>query len=94
MQIEEMRALEAGQGQVQADRRAALGAMLGSAVEAGVKTGAQQKIIQGARAPSPSSVLALSKQLGVSEDEARGIIETSVTNPELMKYLTMVKGVK
>ena len=93
-QIEEMRALQASEGQRQAEAQAAVGAILGAGVEAGFQTGAQERLFAGARAPSTATVGALASSLGVPEDEARGLIELSVTNPEIFKYLTvMQKGI-
>lgn len=89
-QKEEIRALEAGRGETQAQRLAAAGAILGSGIEAGVTTAAQEKLFAGSRAPSQQSVQALATSLGVSPDEARGYIELSATNPEVFKYLTAV----
>ena len=91
-QQEEIRALEAAQGQRQAEAQAAAGAILGAGIEAGVTTAAQERLFAGARSPSQQSVQALATSLGVSPDEARGFIELSVTNPEMFRYLTIVQG--
>lgn len=91
-QREEIRALEAAEGQRQAEAQAAAGAILGAGLEAGVTTAAQERLFAGARAPSQQSVQALATSLGVSPDEARGFIELSVTNPEMFRYLTIVQG--
>lgn len=88
----ELRNLEAARGQIQEKAQAAAGAILGAGVEAGLTTGAQERLFAGARAPSQESVQALSTALGVSPDVARGYIELSVTNPEMFKYLSIVKG--
>lgn len=91
-QIEEMRALQATEGERQAQTQAAIGAILGAGVEAGVTSAAQERLFAGSRAPSQQSVQALAQSLNVSPDEARGYIELSVTNPEIMKYITAVRG--
>lgn len=95
-QEEEIRGLEAARGERQAQALGAAGAILGSGIEAGVTTAAQERLFAGARAPSQQSVQALSTTLGVSPDEARGFIELSVTNPEMFRYMTLAqsKGVK
>jgi hypothetical protein len=93
-QEEEIRALQAAEGQRQAEAQAAAGAIIGAGVEAGVTTGAQERLFAGARSPSTQTVQALSQSLGVSPDEARGYIELSITNPEVFKYLTAVQGGK
>ena len=90
-QEDEIRALEAAQGQRQAEAQAAAGAILGAGIEAGVSTAAQERLFAGARAPSQQSVQALSTQLGVSPDEARGFLELAATNPEVFKYLLIAK---
>lgn len=89
---EKMSALTAAQSDATQRRLAAVGAIGGAALEAGVTTAAQQKLIQGSRAPSPEAVSGLAASLGVSDDEARGFIELSVENPELMQYLTLMRG--
>jgi hypothetical protein len=93
-QEEEMRALSAAEGQSQAEAQAAAGAIIGSGIEAGVTTAAQERLFAGARNPSTQSVQALSTSLGVSSDEARGYIELAATNPEMFRYITLVKGQK
>jgi hypothetical protein len=93
-QKQEIAALQAAEGQRQAEAQAAAGAILGAGVEAGITTAAQERLFAGAKAPSTQSVQALATQLGVSPDEARGYIELSVTNPEIFKYLTALKGGK
>jgi hypothetical protein len=91
-QVSEIRALEAAEGQRQAESQAAAGAILGAGIEAGVTTAAQERLFAGARAPSQQSVQALSVQLGVSPDEARGFMELAATNPEVFKYLIAMQG--
>jgi len=91
-QQEEIRALEAAQGQQRAEAQAAAGAILGAGIEAGVTSAAQQQLFAGARAPSENTVQALATTLGVSPDVARGYIELSVTNPEVFKYLSVIGG--
>lgn len=93
-QEEEIRALEAARGQRRAEGAAAAGAIIGSGIEAGVTTAAQERLFAGARAPSQQSVQALSTSLGVSPDEARGYIELAATNPEVFKFLTIMQGGK
>lgn len=91
-QIEEMRALEAQRGERQKQALAAGGAILGSAIEGGVTAKAQEQLFQGAKAPSPETVNSVAKSLGVSEDEARGFLQLSVTNPEIAKYMLAARG--
>lgn len=91
-QIEEMRALEAQRGERQRQAVAAGGAILGSALEGGVTAAAQNQLFQGGKAPSPDTVNSIAKSLGVSESEARGFLELSVTNPEVAKYMLIARG--
>lgn len=91
-QQQEIRALEAAQGQQRAEAQAAAGAILGAGIEAGITSAAQQQLFAGARAPSQNAVQSLATTLGVSPDEARGFIELSAKNPEIFKYLTAIGG--
>ena len=91
-QEEEMRALQAAEGQRQAEAQAAAGAIIGSGIEAGATTAAQERLFAAARNPSTQSVQAVSSALGVSPDEARGYIELAATNPEAFKLMTIIKS--
>ena len=89
-QIDEIRALEAAQGQYSANRAQAIAGVVGSGVEAGFGAAAQQKIIQGNMTPSANSVNAISELYGISEDQARGLLEVSAKNPEALRlYQTL-----
>jgi len=95
-QVEEMRALEAARGERKAQAVGAAGAIIGSGIEAGVTTSAQERLFAGARTPSQNSVQALATTMGISPDEARGFIELGATNPDMFKYLSLISsnGVK
>jgi hypothetical protein len=87
-QKERIAAIEAAQSQKRAERAAAAASIAGAGLEAGVTTAAQQKIIQGAKSPSPQMIAAVKTAYGVTTDEeARGIIELQVTDPEAAKLL-------
>jgi hypothetical protein len=43
--------------------------------------------MQGAKEPSPSSVNILVQRYDMSEDEARGLLELSAENPDILKYM-------
>ena len=89
-QIDEIRALEAAQGQYAANRTQAIAGVVGSGVEAGFSSAAQQKIIQGNMTPSANSVNAISQLYGISDDQARGLLEVSAKNPEALRlYQTL-----
>lgn len=93
-QRDEMRALEAAVEEKRNERVQAVANIAGSAVSAGIGSAGQQAIIQGQKDISPEQASALAKQLGVSEEEARGIWELSITNPEILKYQTLMAGDK
>lgn len=89
-QIDEIRALEAAQGQYAANRTQAIAGVVGSGVEAGFSSAAQQKIIQGNMTPSSNSVNAIAQLYGISDDQARGLLEVSAKNPEALRlYQTL-----
>lgn len=84
-QKDELRSLEAAKGQYAQNRMAALAGIGTTGLEAGLTSAAQQKIIQGSRAPSESGVQALASMYGISPEQARGLYEISITNPEVLK---------
>tara|TARA_R110002020_G_scaffold122985_2_gene278979 strand:+ start:14139 stop:14804 length:666 start_codon:yes stop_codon:yes gene_type:complete len=89
-QIDEIRALEAAQGQYAANRTQAIAGVVGSGVEAGFSSAAQQKIIQGNMTPSSNSVNAIAQLYGITDDQARGLLEVSAKNPEALRlYQTL-----
>tara|TARA_R100000951_G_C2621707_1_gene174700 strand:+ start:385 stop:1050 length:666 start_codon:yes stop_codon:yes gene_type:complete len=89
-QVDEIRALEAAQGQYAANRTQAIAGVVGAGVEAGFSSAAQQKIIQGNMTPSDNSVNAIAQLYGISDDQARGLLEVSAKNPEALRlYQTL-----
>lgn len=90
-QIDEMRSLEAGVEQTRKNKVAAAASVAGGALEGTMSMKAQQKLIQGQKEASSRSVKSLSATYGISEDEARGLMETSAKNPELLAYLSLIK---
>jgi len=91
-QVDEMRALEAAVDQRKRELTSAIAGIGGAALQGGMATSAQQAIIQGQKDISPTAVAGLANQLGVSNEEARGLYELSITNPEMFKYLTALQG--
>lgn len=91
-QTDELRALEAAQGQYAANRAQSIANVAGAGLEAGLGTAAQQKIIQGATTPSANSVAAISNLYGIPENEARGLIEISAKNPEALRLYQMLNS--
>lgn len=89
---DEMRALEAAVEERRRELVGAAGAVAGAGVEAGFTTSAQQAVIQGQKDISPARVSALSQQLNVSEEEARGLYELALENPEMLKYMTALQS--
>ena len=87
-QKERIGAIEAAQSQKRAERASAAASIAGAGLEAGLTTAAQQKIIQGARNPSPQMISAVKSSYGLqTDDEARGIIELQAQDPESAKML-------
>ncbi len=94
-QKERMRALEAAASQKRAERVASVASIAGAGLEAGVTTAAQQKIIQGARNPTPQMISAVKTSLGLAtDDEARGIIELQAEDPEGAKMFIQSLGAR
>lgn len=94
-QKERMGALEAAASQKDAERVASVASIAGAGLEAGVTTAAQQKIIQGARNPTPQMISAVKTSLGLAtDDEARGIIELQAEDPEGAKMFIQSLGAR
>ena len=91
-QEEEMRALEAAVAERRREAISAAGAIVGSGIEAGLTTSAQQAVIQGQKDISPEQVAAAAEAFGTTPEKARGLIELSYKQPELAKYYLMVRG--
>lgn len=81
-QTDEIRALEAANAQYKADRAAALAGVVAGGFE-GATTSAMNKALEsGAKAPSANAVSAIAKMYGLSDDQARGLLEVTASNPE------------
>jgi len=90
-QRDRMQALEAGASQLRTDRINAAASIAGAGLEAGLTSAADQKIMQGARAPSPQMIASTKQAYGFqSDDEARGFIELSYTDPTAAKLMQEV----
>jgi len=89
---DEMRALEAAVEERRRELVGAVGSIAGAGIEAVFTTAAQQAVIQGQKDISPAKVQALSQQLGVSPEEARGYYEIAIENPEMLKYMTALQS--
>lgn len=88
---DEMRALEAAVEERRRELVGAVGSVAGAGIEAGFTESSKQAIIQGQKDISPAKVQALSQQLGVSPDEARGYYELAIENPEMLRYMTALQ---
>ena len=88
---DEMRALEAAVEERRRELVDAVGDVAGAGIEAGFTESSKQKIIQGQKDISPARVSALSQQLGMTEEQARGIYELALENPEMLKYMTLLQ---
>jgi len=89
-EIREERALEAAVEQKRMERFQSAVGIAGAGIEAGIGTAAQQAIIQGQKDISPSKIAGLSNQLSISEEEARGMYELSLENPEVFEMLKLI----
>jgi len=90
-QKDRMQALEAGASQLRTDRIDAAASIAGAGIEAGLTSAADQKIMQGARSPSPQMIASTKQAYGFqSDDEARGFIELSYTDPTAAKLMQEV----
>lgn len=90
-QLDEIAALEAGQAEYKAKRKAAVGGIAATTLEGALRTAAQTQYIQGGKAPSPDVVKAYAAQLQIPEDQARGLLEFSAMYPEQAMYMNMIK---
>jgi len=91
-QKDELAALQAADAE---KKQARLGAFMNvgtGVIESGLGAAAQQAVIQGPKDVSPETLNALAKQLDVTPEAARGLMELAVTNPSMMKYLTALQG--
>lgn len=95
-QKDRMQALEAGASQLRADRIDAAASIAGAGIEAGLTSAADQKIMQGATAPSAQLIASTKQAYGFGTDEeAMGFIELSYTDPtaaKLMQDILMAKA--
>jgi hypothetical protein len=87
-QKDRMQALEAGASQLRTDRINAAASIAGAGLEAGLTSAADQKIMQGERSPSPQMIASTKQAYGFqTDDEARGFIELSYTDPTAAKLM-------
>ena len=84
---DELRALEAAVAERKRERRDALGEVGATTLQAGFGASQQQAIVQGQKDISDEQLRALQSQTGMSEEEARGLYELALTNPEIFKYM-------
>jgi hypothetical protein len=95
-QKDRMQALEAGASQLRTERIDAAASIAGAGIEAGLTSAADQKIMQGAKAPSAQLIASTKQAYGFGTDEeAMGFIELSYTDPtaaKLMQDILMAKA--
>jgi hypothetical protein len=82
VQTDEIRALEAAKAQYASDRIAALTSIAGGAIEGGITSSANKAAESGARSPSSNALSAVGKLYGLNDDQARGLLEITASNPE------------
>lgn len=91
-QLDEMAALGAAVEERRRELAGAIGNVAGAGIQAAGSTLAQQAVIQGQKDISTAQVQGLATSLGVSPDEARGLYELSLENPEMFKYITALQS--
>lgn len=91
-QLDEMAALGAAVEERRRELAGAIGGIAGAGIQAAGSTLAQQAVIQGQKDISTAQVQGLATSLGVSPDEARGLYELSLENPEMFKYITALQS--
>jgi len=93
-QKDEMRALEAAVAQRRAEAIGAASAIAGAGLEAGLMEAKNQALIQGSKDIPPTQVAALANSLGITEEEARGLYELSLTRPKEFELIMKARGTK
>ena len=83
----DMRALEAAVAARKQEVVNSVATVAGTALEAGFTESKNQAIIQGQKDVSPEQVASVQQAFGITEAQARGMIETGYKNPELAKYM-------
>lgn len=90
-QEDEIRNLQAAESERREQSVAAAGAILGAGIEGGVNEAAFQKIAA-QKKPSEAQVLAYATTFNTTPEMARGILELGATNPEALRYMSVLKG--
>lgn len=91
VQTDEIRALEAAKAQYASDRIAALTSIAGGAIEGGITSSANKAAESGAKNPSQNAISAVGKLYGLNDDQARGLLEITASNPEAAKLFGKLK---
>jgi hypothetical protein len=91
VQSDEIRALEAAKAQYASDRLAALVSIAGGAIEGGITSSANKAAESGAKNPSSNALSAVGKLYGLNDDQARGLLEITASNPEAAKLFGKLK---
>jgi hypothetical protein len=77
--------------QYASDRIAALTSIAGGAIEGGITSSANKAAESGARSPSSNALSAVGKLYGLNDDQARGLLEITASNPEAAKLFGKLK---
>lgn len=88
-QIEEKAALTAAVAQRKAEKDAALAAIATGGLSTFIESYGQEQMIQG-KMPGPQEIATLAKTYGIQPDEAKGMIQFSIQNPEAMKFFEVM----
>ena len=86
-ETDEINTLVAAQSEMKEQKEQAIADIAAGGLEAALGAQQQQSVLQGAKDISPAALSAVQKSFGVSEEEARGLFELAVKNPEIFALL-------
>lgn len=90
---DELQARIAAQAQMEQQRVQAVTSGLSGAVAGGIESYKQEQTIQGKK-PTSGEIAAMANHLGISLDDASGLMTYLGTNPDATKYLQLLGGSK
>ena len=86
-ETDEINTLVAAQSEMKEQKEQAIADIAAGGLEAALGAQQQQSVLQGAKDISPAALSAVKSAFGVSEEEARGLFELAVKNPEIFALL-------
>lgn len=88
---DELQSRIAAQAQMEQQRLQAITGGLSGAVAGGLESYKQEQTIQGKK-PTAGEIAAMANHLGISQDDAAGLMSYIGTNPDAAKYLQLLGG--